>query len=363
MTGGRHSGDEAYMARALQLARRGEGRTYPNPAVGALVVASGRIISEGWHRGAGQPHAEIVALDRAGAAARGATLYVTLEPCAAAGRTPPCTDAILRAGIRRVVYASRDPNPQMAGGCEVLRSRGIEVTGGVLAADADRINAPFICFHRSGRAYVTAKAAISLDGKLATRSGACRWISGMDSRRHAHRLRARHRAVMVGSGTFEADNPSLTVRHAPLAGEPPLRCVIARITPPFRHDCRLLEGEAPTRFYVQREGDAAAVWRRAGVQVVRVGGLLETLRHLARDGRWPLLLEGGGRTFAAFFEARLIDELVLYQAPFLIGGVNAVGLWHGEGVARLGDAPRLADVTRRRIGDDQLIRGRVVYSN
>jgi len=356
-----HSVDERFMAHALELAKKGVGKTHPNPVVGAVVVADGRVLGEGWHQGPGKPHAEIVALAQAGAGARGATLYVTLEPCTAEGRTPPCTDAVLRAGIRRVVYASSDPNPKMAGGGDLLASHGITVSADVLAGRADAINGPFLCFHRLGRAYVTAKAAISLDGKLATRLGDSRWISNTESRRHAHQLRAGHRAVLVGAGTLKADNPSLTVRHAPLAGAPPLRCAICHDAPAFRPDYHFVDASAPSRLYVRSENDHARDWRDAGVDVVRVDSLLDVLSHLARDGCWPALLEGGGRMHAAFLEARLTDEMVLYQAPMLIGGEKAVGLWHGAGAGRISDAPRLADITRYALGGDQLIRGRVVY--
>ncbi len=353
--------DERFMARALDLAKKGVGKTHPNPAVGAVVVVDDEVIGEGWHEGVGNMHAEVVALEQAGSHARGGTLYVTLEPCAAQGRTPPCTHAILRAGIRRVVYASSDSNPEMAGGGVDLEGHGVKVVANVLEKEADAINRTFFHFHRLGRAYVTAKAALSLDGKMATHRMDSQWISSEASRRHAQQLRADSHAILVGAGTLKQDNPSLTVRDVPLSGHPPMRCALCFETPDFRPGYHLANGAAPSRLYVHSESDATRAWRDAGVEVVRVDGLIEILRHLAGEGRWSVLLEGGGTLHAAFIEARLTDELAIYQAPILIGGRDAISFWHGEGVARLSDAPRLEDVERCMLDEDQLIRGRVVY--
>jgi len=353
--------DIRFMRRALTLARRGVGTTHPNPRVGAVVVSDGTIIAEGWHRRAGETHAEFAALRQAGSAARGATLYVTLEPCSGHGRTPPCTDIVMRSGVRRVVFASDDPNPRMSGGAALLREAGIEVCGGVLRDVADELNRPFFHFFRTGRPYVVAKAAISLDGKLATRRQHSQWISGEESRRHAHRLRAASDAILVGAGTLAQDNPSLTVRDAHRRGEAPLRAVVCDDMPVFRPDYRLLDGQAPARLYVRNFNGQVDAWRTAGAEVVAAESLDVVLQHLAKEGRLALLLEGGGRLHAAFFEARLADELVLYQAPLIIGGEEAVGLWQGKGVAHVSDALRLNDIERRRLGQDQLIRGRIWY--
>lgn len=353
--------DLVWMKRAIQLAKKGIGTTHPNPRVGAVVVNHGVVVGEGWHERAGGPHAEIVALQKAGHRARGATLYVTLEPCAARGRTPPCTDAILHAGIRRVVYASTDPNPEMAGGGKMLAAYDVEVTGGVLAAEADALNAPFFHFVRTGLPYVTAKAAISLDGRLATRTGHSQWISGEASRRHAHRLRAASDAIIIGAGTLMKDNPSLTVRLARRRGDAPLRVVLCFETPKFFPECKLLGGDAPTRFYVRSINEHTQRWREAGVEVGRATSLPSVLQHLAGDGRLAVLLEGGGILHAAFLESRFVSEFVLYQAPLLIGGRDAVPLVGGSGVETVDQAPRLVDIKRRKLGDDQLIQGRVSY--
>jgi len=355
------SRDERFMRRALVLASRGIGTSHPNPRVGAVVVAGERILGEGWHRHPGCSHAEVIALDRAGSAARGATLYVTLEPCNGHGRTPPCTQAILQAGIRRVVYASADPNPVMAGGGRFLEERGIEVQRDVMKDRAEKINRPFFHFIRTGMPYVVAKAAISMDGKLATRCRHSQWISGEQSRRHAHRLRAASDAILVGSGTFKHDNPSLTIHGAKRRGEPPLRVVLCLDTPVFSTDYQLLDGNAPSRLYVRSLNRHTPDWEKAGVGVVQVGSLQSALQHLAAEGRLALLLEGGGQLHAAFLEAQLSCELVLYQAPILIGGRAAPGLWHGIGVSDLDSSPSIVNVVRRRLGEDQLIQGTIIY--
>jgi len=348
------------MKRAIMLAKKGV-ETHPNPRVGAVVVKDGKKVGEGWHERAGEPHAEVVALEKAGSKARGGTLYVTLEPCVAQGKTPACTDAILRAGIQHVVYASSDPNPKMAGGGKLLAARYVDVTAGVLAEEADALNGPFFNFIRTGLPYVTAKAAISLDGKLATSTHDSQWISGEASRKHAHGLRAEADAIIIGAGTLEHDNPSLTVRDAKLKGKAPLRVVMCFETPDFFEDCNLLKGDVPTRFYVRSLNEHTQKWRDAGVQVGRATSLTGALRHLAEEGYLKVLLEGGGQMHTAFFDAKVTQELVLYQAPILIGGRDAVSLWTGYGVERIEGAVRLADVTRRKMGDDQMIRGRVVY--
>ncbi|MFC1536812.1 bifunctional diaminohydroxyphosphoribosylaminopyrimidine deaminase/5-amino-6-(5-phosphoribosylamino)uracil reductase RibD [Pseudomonadota bacterium] len=353
--------DERWMKKAIQLAKKGVGTTHPNPRVGAVVVNKGVIVGEGWHERAGEPHAEINAIQKAGSSARGGTIYVTLEPCSSTGKTPPCTEAIQRAGIWRVVYASSDPNPKMTGGGKLLEAHNVDVTGGVLRDEADKLNEPFFHYIKTGRPYITAKGAISLDGKLATHMHESQWISGEQARKHAHGLRAESDAIIIGSGTLMHDNPSLTVRDAKVKGDPPMRVVIGMRTPPFFPDCKLLDDTAPTRFYVRTTNEDTARWRDAGVQIGRAPNLISILKHLAEDGCLQMLLEGGGKLHASFFEAQLTDELVLYQAPILIGGHEAVSLWHGSGVDRVEKALRLENIQRRKMGEDQMIRGKVIY--
>lgn len=353
---------ELIMRRAIELAKRGIGTTHPNPRVGAVVVNHGEVVGEGWHERPGGPHAEVMALEQAGEKANGGAIYVTLEPCAAHGRTPACTDAIRKAGIKHVIYASSDPNPDMSGGAKVLEAAGIEVTAGVLADEADAINVPFFHYLKTGRPYVIGKAAISLDGKLATRTHHSQWISGPESRKHAHALRAECDAILVGAGTLKDDNPSLNVRDAEPVGDAALRVVISIETPNFFESCKLLSEDAPTRFYVRSlNQEQAERWRSAGVQVEKSDSLISILKHLAEDGCLQLLLEGGGGLHASFFETRLTDEIVLYQAPIIIGGRDAVTLWDGHGAETVSDAIRLSDVQRLELGNDLMIRGHLIY--
>ncbi len=349
------------MRRAIELAKKGVGTTHPNPRVGAVVVNHGQIVGEGWHHRPGEAHAEVMALQQAGEQAKGGALYVTLEPCAAHGRTPACTAAIHQAGIRHVVFASRDPNPAMAGGTQVLRALGLDVTAAVLRDEADALNKAFFHYIHTGRPYVISKAAISLDGKLATYRHHSQWISGVQCRQHAHALRAECDAIMVGAGTLLHDNPSLTVRDAEMIGDVPLRVVLCFETPVFSAQCKLLSDDAPTRFYVRSLNEHAAAWTNAGVQVKQAGGLLSVLQSLAADGYLQLLLEGGGALHTSFFEAQYSDELVLYQAPIIIGGRDAVSLWGSQGSETVDQAIRLHHVQREMMGDDQMIRGTVVY--
>jgi len=352
---------EIFMKRAIKLARRGIGSTHPNPRVGAVVVKNGVIVSEGWHAFPGGPHAEAMAIEQAGEKARGATLYVTLEPCAAHGKTPACTDAVRSSGIIRVIYASSDPNPKMAGGGKVLAASKIDVFGGFMAEEADKLNLPFFHYVKTARPYVTAKAAISLDGKLATRTHHSQWISGEASRLHAQALRAQCDAIVVGAGTLHFDNPSLTVRDVKVMGHAPLRVVLCFETPPFSADCKLLAGDAVTRFYVRSSNEHTEAWRQVGVQIEQLSSLDAILKHLAEDGYLHLLLEGGGYLHGSFFEGHFTDEIVLYQAPILIGGRDAVSLWGGLGVDDVDHALHLEEIKRRKLGDDVMIRGKLVY--
>ncbi len=356
--------DRQWMREALKLARNGIGTTHPNPRVGAVVVRErdGRLLGKGWHKAPGGPHAEVVALAQAGGDANGATLYVTLEPCSGFGRTPPCTEAIVAAGIRRVVFGSADSNPAMAGGGQQLVEQGIEVRRGVLQAECDLLNRPFFHGLRHQRPWIIAKAALSLDGKLATADGDSRWISNNRCRRHAHRLRAEVDAVIVGAGTLRSDNPQLTPRGVKRNGDNPLRVVISRTLPVFRADLQLADvRDAATRIYCQTVTADALHWRAAGVEVVQYQQLRDLFFHLYEAGVRLVLVEGGGRLHGALLRAQLVDEVVLYQAAMLIGGDAATHLWGGDGCHRIADAPRLINVQYRRMLDNQLIRGDLLY--
>jgi diaminohydroxyphosphoribosylaminopyrimidine deaminase/5-amino-6-(5-phosphoribosylamino)uracil reductase len=283
------------MRMALAEARKGRGRTHPNPVVGAVVVRDGRAIARGHHEKAGEPHAEVNALRAAGARARGADVYVTLEPCNHVGRTPPCTEALIAAGVRRVFFGSPDPNPMVDGhGAARLRKAGIEIQGDVLRAQCDASNEIWFKFITRGLPWVVLKAAITLDGKLARRNGDSRWISSEQSRRLVHRWRDEFDAVLVGAGTVRKDDPQLTVR-AVKGGRNPLRVVL---------------GSIPRR---------ARMLREKGETLAESGPLRRVLRRLAKRGITSVLVEGGARVHGEFLRARLWDELRLFVAPKIFG--------------------------------------------
>jgi diaminohydroxyphosphoribosylaminopyrimidine deaminase / 5-amino-6-(5-phosphoribosylamino)uracil reductase len=356
------------MSRAVALAQRGLGRTSPNPPVGAVIVKRGRVVGAGWHRRAGGPHAEVVALRQAGVAARGATLYVTLEPCAHYGRTPPCAPALVAAGIARVVVAVLDPNPRVRGrGLRILRRAGVAVTTGVLAAEAGAVSAWFRHAVVRRRPYVVLKLATSLDGRIATVTGASRWVSGPAARRFVHRMRNRVDAVMVGAGTVIADDPALTCRVR--GGRDPLRVVV---------DGRL---RIPTRARVVRQRSAASTvvattpaggatrrrgLARSGAELMVFPGrrgrlrLRAVLDALWRRGVVSVMIEGGGDLAAGALRERVVDRLLLVVSPMLIGG-DGRALLGSLGVRRLAAAPRCRDARLGRIGRDLLWDAAVQY--
>lgn len=338
--------DEAYIERAIALAERGRGIVSPNPMVGAVVVSDGRPVGEGWHEGPGTPHAEAVALGEAGERARGATLYTSLEPCDHHGRTPPCTEAILAAGISRVVSASRDPNPIVDGrGFARLETAGVEVRYGIMAEDAARQNEAYVKHVRTGRPFVTWKMAASLDGKVAARDGSSRWITGTAARADVHRLRAWADAIVVGAGTALTDDPSLTVREPGYGGRPPLRVLVdARGRVPASGD--LFDGEAPTLVATTELAprERRQEWRAAGAEVtvhepegdyVPLDALFTDLGKRDVQG---VLLEGGPTLAWSALEEGIVDKVVVYLAPMLIGGDDAPTVLGGRGFAPISGA-------------------------
>ncbi|HEV8310948.1 MAG TPA: bifunctional diaminohydroxyphosphoribosylaminopyrimidine deaminase/5-amino-6-(5-phosphoribosylamino)uracil reductase RibD [Methylomirabilota bacterium] len=356
--------DAGWMARALSLAERGLGLTSPNPAVGAVLVRDGTVVGEGWHRAAGGPHAEAAALVAAGEAARGATCYVTLEPCAHHGRTPPCADALIEAGVIRVVAACLDPNPLVDGrGLARLQAAGIEVAIGVGEPEARALNRAFFTFVTAGRPHVTLKSAMTLDGKIAAWDGASRWITGDAAREEAHRLRFRADAILVGIGTVLRDDPELTVRLPGAPAKEPYRVVAdSRLRTPA--DARVLRAGDPSRTIVACGAPAptarAAGLRATGARVlelprdgrrVDLGALLRALGEL---GVVSVLAEGGAELGAGLCEAGLVDRVAFFVAPRLLGGRTAPGPVGGAGRA-LKESVTLAGVTYRRIGEDLLI--------
>jgi diaminohydroxyphosphoribosylaminopyrimidine deaminase / 5-amino-6-(5-phosphoribosylamino)uracil reductase len=353
--------DEVYIERAISLAERGRGLVSPNPMVGAVVVSSdGRVAGEGWHEGPGTPHAEILALEQAGERARGAVLFTSLEPCDHFGRTGPCTDAIVSAGIGRVASAMRDPNPVVDGrGFAKLRAQGIEVEFGTLAEEAARQNEAFVKHVRTGLPFVTWKMAASLDGKVAARDGSSRWITGEAARADVHRLRASSDAIVVGAGTALADDPALTVRMPGYRGRAPLRILVdARGRVPATGD--LFDEDAPTLVATtdlasaeRREG-----WRTAGAEVVvyepegeRVP-LAELVADLGKRDVQAVLLEGGPTLAWAAIEDGIVDKVVVYLAPKLVGGTDAPTVLGGRGFAPIANALGLRVRSFDRVGED-----------
>jgi len=354
--------DEGFLRAALREARRGVGRTHPNPPVGAVVVRNGRIVGRGYHRRAGAAHGEAMALERAGRAARGATLYVTLEPCNHHGRTPPCTAAVLAAGIRRVVIGSIDPNPHVAGsGRHALESAGVTVACGVLQAECDALLAPFRKHITTGLPWVTLKLAASLDGRIATADGDSRWITGEASRQFVHRLRDEHDAILVGAETVRRDDPQLTCRRR--GGRNPLRVVVAgRLDLPLDAHVVRDSRAIPTLVLTAHKAPAKAIaaLQDAGVEVVRCparGGRIamrEVLDVLGRRGLSSVLVEGGASVASQLLRARLVDELLLFLAPKLIGGDGRPVL-DSLAVRRMSDALATGPLRLRRFAGDLLV--------
>ena len=352
------------MRAALALARRGLGTVWPNPAFGCVIVARGRVVGRGWTQPGGRPHGETEALGRAGEAARGATAYVSLEPCCHWGRTPPCTDALIAAGIRRVVVALEDPDPRVAGaGVRQLHAAGLEVETGLCEVEAAEINAGFVCRLRNRRPLVTLKLATSLDGRIATGSGESQWITGPPARERAHALRAAHDAIMVGTGTVLADDPQLTCRLPGLAHRSPVRVVVDRHLriPPTT---RLISDARAVPVWVltlpSADPERRQAFLRAGATVIDIdpgpdgnGSLAAALAALGERGITRLLVEGGGHLAAAFARAGLIDRLVWVHAPMLIGG-DGIPAIAEVGLEVLSKAPSFTRLSTETVGDDVL---------
>lgn len=355
------------MKLALRLAARGAGWVSPNPMVGAVVVKNGQVAGRGYHRRAGLPHAEVEALRDAGEAARRADLYVTLEPCNHQGRTPPCTQAILEAGVGRVIIATRDPNPRVTGGgVEFLTARGVEVSVGLLEAEARRLNEAWFHWVDTGRPWVITKAACSLDGKIATASGESQWLTGEAARTLGHRLRHQVDAIVVGIGTVLADDPQLTTRLPRSPGRDPIRIVLdSRLRLPLNSRLLHLDSEAPT--WVVCTSEAPTAPRRAlkgpGVEVLVLAPdagkvpLPALLDLLGTRQVQSLLVEGGAETLGAFFDQGLVNKFYFFYAPKILGGRKAPGMVGGRGVIHLGEAHIARDLKVRRVGVDLLVSG------
>ena len=362
--------DMLFMTEALRLAEQARGRTSPNPMVGAVLVKDGRIIGKGYHTKAGAPHAEIEALRAAGENPAGATLYVTLEPCCHYGKTPPCTDALRRAGIRRVAAAMVDPNPKVSGqGLAQLRDAGVEVEVGLLENAARRLNEAFITYQTTGLPFVIAKFAMSLDGKIATKTGASKYLTNEISRAYVHRLRDQMDAIMVGVGTIRADNPLLTTRLPDGSGKNPRRVIIdTHLATPVTANVLTNLTTARTTIFTGADVDLQHVqqFREKGVDIRTVpydkDGRLDLRQVLAVLGKQEILsvlLEGGAEINGSAFISGLVDKVLVFLAPLIIGGKDAPSPVEGSGIETLPEAVRLTQVTTQRFGEDILIEGYV----
>ena len=358
--------DEKYMREALELARRGRGRTSPNPVVGAVIVKDDKVIGRGWHQKAGTAHAEVHAIADAGNETRNATIYVTLEPCCHFGRTGPCTEAIATAGIQRVVVAMTDPNPLVAGcGIETLRQRGIRVDTGVLATEAASLNAPFIKWITCKLPFVTLKNGISLDGKIATFTGESRWITGEESRLEVHRLRDAADAIITGVGTVLADDPELTTR-LPEGGKSTVRVVVDSLARTPLSAKLVNDGKAPTIIAISNKApiERVAALKAKNIEILPLPedsdgrlNLGALLRILGERCLTHVMVEAGGTLNSSFLFGNYVDKVVMFVAPKIIGGAGAPGPYGGTGCDRLSEAVELEDVMIQHTGDDLMIEG------
>lgn len=356
-----HVNDTRHMYHALRLAERGLGRVAPNPAVGCVIISpEGRVLGRGWTGDGGRPHAETLALSQAGSGARGATAYVTLEPCAHQGRTPPCAHALIEAGVRRVVAAVEDPDPRVNGrGLGLLREAGVAVETGVNASEATRLNAGFFLRVRANRPLVTLKIAQSLDGKISSSSGESQWITGETSRRFAHLLRARHDAILIGIDTALADDPELTCRIPGLASQSPARVVLdTRLRLPESSKLARSATHIPTLVYAT--GGSSAALLASGVEIVTVArdargrpDIGAVLADLAQRGITRLLVEGGAAVHATFLDRKLADRLEVFRSPMLLGNAGRSAI-DALAAFTLDEAPRFVCTGRQVFGSDLL---------
>jgi diaminohydroxyphosphoribosylaminopyrimidine deaminase/5-amino-6-(5-phosphoribosylamino)uracil reductase len=354
-----------YMKLALRLAAKGAGWVSPNPMVGAVLVKGGQIVGQGYHRRVGAPHAEVEALRQAGEAARGADLYVTLEPCNHQGRTPPCTQAILSAGIGRVIIASRDPNPRVTGGgAEYLQSQGVAIETGLFEEEARRLNDAWFHWVATGLPWVIAKAACSLDGKIATATGESQWLTGEAARAYGHRLRHQVDAILVGIETALADDPQLTTRLPRRKGKDPIRVVLdSRLRLPLTAKLLHLDSPAPTWVACTSEAPKEKIKaiKELGAEVLVLSPeagrvpLKPLLKLLGAQQVQSLLVEGGAEVLGAFFDQRLVNQFYFFFAPKILGGQKAPGVVGGLGVTHLGEAHIARELRIRRVGVDILV--------
>jgi len=356
--------DEYFMKMALDLAKKGQGYTSPNPMVGAVVVKDGKVKGSGYHQSIGLAHAEVNAIEDAGSQTKGATLYVNLEPCNHTGRTPPCTRKILEAGIRRVVFAMEDPNTKAGGGAAFLKSHGIEVLAGVCEEPAKKLNEAFVKYVHTKRPFVILKCAATLDGRIATRTGDSRWVTGEKARRFVHQLRHAVDAILVGIGTIHADDPSLTTRLDSDTGRDPVRIVLdthLSISP----DARILQLESNSDTILVTGNRVAGSKKRAvekkGVRIIELPAKNEgiemqpLLDRLGQMDITSLLIEGGSRVIASALSSGIVDKVYFFYAPKILGGDDGIPMCRGPGPERMKDCIRVQNIHLQRFDDDVMI--------
>jgi diaminohydroxyphosphoribosylaminopyrimidine deaminase / 5-amino-6-(5-phosphoribosylamino)uracil reductase len=359
--------DDYFMGLALKLAAKGAGWVSPNPMVGAVVVREGEVVGRGWHRRYGGPHAEVEALKAAGNQARGATVYVTLEPCNHHGKTPPCTEALLAAGVRRVMAATPDPNPRVSGGgADFLRDKGIQVEMGLLGQEVRRLNEAWFTWVETGLPFINLKAACSLDGKIATRTGDSKWLTGEKARAFGHRLRHECDAILVGLGTVLADDPQLTTRLARQPSKDPIRVILdSHLRTPLTAVLLHLTSSAPTWIATTPAApkEKMEAIKALGVEVLVMpeeGGrvaLRPLLEELGRRRMQSVLVEGGAEVLGGFLDRGLADKFYFFYAPKILGGKDAYPAVAGRGPASLSEAHQARDLSLRRLGPDLLVSG------
>jgi diaminohydroxyphosphoribosylaminopyrimidine deaminase/5-amino-6-(5-phosphoribosylamino)uracil reductase len=361
--------DKHFMQMALDLAVKGEGFTSPNPMVGAVVVKNGKVVGSGFHETVGGPHAEVNAIGAAGRQAAGATLYVTLEPCNHTGRTPPCTEKILSAGISRVVVAMPDPNQHVAGGgSEYLKQHGLKVATGVCEQQARQQNEAFIKYITTAKPFVIAKCAATLDGRIATRTGDSKWVTGEAARRHVHRLRHAVDAIMVGINTVDKDDPSLTTRLEDRQAKDPIRIILDTHLSIEPHARVLQQDSAVDTILVAGQGvkqNKKTVLEKAGARVIEAPlknsriDLAALMQQLGAMEICSLLVEGGSRVLASAFQAGIIDKIQFFYAPKVLGGDDGIPICSGPGPELMNQSFQIKDINVQRFDDDILIEGYV----
>ena len=369
---GTKDSDVRFMRLALAEARKGVGKTSPNPAVGAVVVYKGKVLAKGYHKRAGEAHAEVVALEKINYKAKGGTLYVTLEPCNHYGRTPPCTHAILRAGVSRVVVGMQDPNPDVkGGGCRYLEEHGVQVKVGVLEKECRRLNEVYVKFVTTRHPFVVLKSAVTLDGWMATRSGHSKWITGPAARRYVHRLRQASDAVMVGAGTVVKDDPLLTARDVASSAKQPLRIVVDNgLHSPISAKIFTTAGDVPTTVVVGIKCRATAKLKsleKLGVSIVRcplkrgmidLNALMDILGGMEIQS---LLVEGGARLNYSLIRERLVDKLIIFLAPKVLAGGDGIPIFFGKGPARIEACLKLKELSLRKFDQDIMVTAYAKY--